>query len=48
LEALESLTIAGHVVRQKFQGDVTAKAFVLGLIDHTHSAATEFFEDAIV
>jgi hypothetical protein len=27
---------------------VTAKVFVLGLVDDTHSAATEFFENAVV
>ena len=42
-EALEGLTVIGHVIRQEFQSDMTAEVFVLGLIYHTHPAATEFF-----
>ena len=48
LEALECLTIVGDVVRQEFQRDVTAKALVLGLINHTHPATTKFFKNTIV
>jgi hypothetical protein len=48
LEALEGLTVVGDIVRQEFQRDVTAKAFVLGLIHDAHPAATKFFQDAIV
>ncbi|MGC1580657.1 MAG: hypothetical protein WA766_04195, partial [Candidatus Acidiferrales bacterium] len=48
LEALECLTIIGHVVRQEFQRDVAAQALVLGLVHHAHSTATKLFKDAIV
>jgi hypothetical protein len=48
LEALEGLTVVGDIVRQEFQRDVTAQAFVLGLIHDAHPAATKLFEDAIV
>jgi hypothetical protein len=47
-EALEGLTVIGDIVGQEFQRDVAAKIFVFGLIDHTHPAATEFLENAIV
>ena len=35
-------------VRKEFQGDEAVELGVLGLVDHSHAAATEFFEDAVV
>jgi hypothetical protein len=48
LETRESLRIARHILWQKFQRDEAAKARILGLVDDTHSATAEFFDDAVV
>src|SRR5882672_7864408 len=47
-KAFESLRVLQHVIRQKFQGDGAVEAGVQGLVDHTHSASTEFLYDAEV
>src|SRR5208282_710590 len=47
-EALQGLRVAGHVVGQKLESDKTAQACVLGLVNHAHSAATQFFQDAVM
>src|SRR6266576_4427081 len=47
-ETFQSLRITGNVVGQELQGDEAAKLGVLGLVDHTHSAAAQFLQDAIV
>jgi len=47
-ETLEGLTVIGNVVGQEFQRNVTPKVLVLGLVDYTHPAATEFFKNAVV
>ncbi|MGA8104984.1 MAG: hypothetical protein WB869_22710 [Candidatus Acidiferrales bacterium] len=38
-EAGESLRIFGNVVRQELQGDKAVQLYVLGLVDHAHTAA---------
>ncbi len=48
LKPAKRLRIARHFVRQKLQGDETMQPSVFGLIDNTHSAATELLDDAIV
>ena len=47
-ESLDRLRVLGNVVGQKFQGYTAAQAGVFGLVDHAHSAAAQFFQDAIV
>src|SRR5947209_427050 len=47
-ETFQSLRITGNVVGQELQGDEAAKLGVLGLVDHTHSAATQLLDDAVV
>jgi hypothetical protein len=47
-ETLQSLSILFHVIGKEFQSDDAVKADVQGLVDDTHSASTEFFQDAIV
>jgi hypothetical protein len=47
-KALQSLGILRHVFGQKLEGDGAVQASVLGFVDHTHSASTEFFNDAKV
>ena len=45
---LESLGIVNHIVRQEFQGDEAAEFGIFGFVDHTHPAAAELLNDAIV
>jgi len=37
-----------NIVGQEFQGDEPTKFRVLGLVDHTHSAPAQLFDDAVV
>jgi hypothetical protein len=48
LEAFECMLVAGQFVRQKLQSDQAAQLGVFGLVDDTHPAAPEIFENAIV
>ena len=48
LEAAECLRVFGHVVGQELEGDKAAELHVLGLVDHTHPAAAELLDDAVV
>ena len=41
-ETFESLAVTCGIVREKFESDKAAQASVFGLVDHTHSAATNF------
>ena len=47
-EALQSLWVLGEVFSKKLQCDEPPKLSVLGLVHHTHPAAAEFLDDAIV
>jgi hypothetical protein len=47
-EALERLPVVGYVVGKELKGDKAAETCVLGLIHHTHPAATELLDDAVV
>jgi hypothetical protein len=48
LEPGQSLRIAGHFVRKKFERDETVKARVFGFVHNTHSTTAEFLQDATV
>ena len=48
LETFESLRVAGEIFGEKFQRDETAELGVFGFVDDAHSAAAEFFQDAVV
>src|SRR3954452_12773646 len=48
LEAAERLRIAGHFVGQEFQSYKTVQPGVLSFIDHSHPAATELFDNAVM
>ena len=48
LQALESLSVLGELIRQELQGDAAAELEVLGLVDDAHAPASELREDAIV
>ena len=47
-KAFEGLWVFGKFVGKEFKSNETAKLGVLGLVNHTHPATTEFFENAIV
>jgi hypothetical protein len=40
--------IFGYVVRKEFQGDKPAELGVLGFVDHSHTSAAKFFNDAVM
>ncbi len=48
LEAFERLRIGGELVGKEFQSYQAAERGVFGLVHDPHSAATEFFEDAVM
>jgi hypothetical protein len=48
LETFQSLAVLGKMFWQKLQGDEAAKLGVFGLINHTHPAATQLLEDAVM
>jgi hypothetical protein len=47
-KALQSLAVLRKVFRKEFQCNKSVQAGVLGLVDHTHAPAAEFFEDTVV
>src|SRR5690348_9123460 len=47
-KSFKRLRIFGQFIGQKLQRDEAAKLGVLSLIDHTHPAAAELFEDVVV
>lgn len=44
----ECLWISGNFIRQELEGQKTMEPCVFGLVDHSHSAATQLFDTAIV
>ena len=48
LKTGQGLRVLGNIIGQKLQRDEAAEAWVLGLVDHTHAAAAEFLDDAVV
>jgi hypothetical protein len=47
-EAVKGLRVLGNIVRKEFQSDEAPKVGVLGFVDHTHPAAAELLDDAVV
>ena len=47
-KTFQSLWNLGQVVGKKFKRDKPAEGGILGLVDNTHAAATQRFEDSIV
>jgi hypothetical protein len=47
-EAFQGLAVFAELAGKKFKGNKAIEAGVLGFVDHTHPAPTEFFENAIV
>jgi len=48
MEALQDTLVVSYQFWQKLQGYKAAQFGVLGLIDHTHAAAAEGLDDAVV
>jgi hypothetical protein len=48
LESFQVLSVLGEFFRQELQRDGALEFGVLGLIDHTHTPATQLFYDAVV
>jgi hypothetical protein len=47
-KTFQGLGVLRDIVRKKFEGDKAAERGVLGFVDHTHAAATQFLDDAVV
>ena len=48
LEACQGLRVLRDLVGQEFQRDKAMQPGVLGFVNHTHPAAAELFNDAVV
>jgi len=48
LETRQSLRVFGNHIRQELQSHEAVELDVFGLVKHTHPAAAELFEDAVV
>ena len=48
LEPIERLGIVSEIVGKKFESDEAAEASVFSFVDDAHSAAAEFFDDAVM
>jgi hypothetical protein len=48
LKAAECLRVFGYVIGQELDGNKPAKLDIFGFVDHTHAAATELLDDAVV
>src|ERR1700729_1125008 len=48
LETAKRLRIPRHIVRQELQRHKAAELDIFSLVNHTHTAATESFHDAVV
>jgi hypothetical protein len=48
LKTRQRLWVFRHIVGQEFQRNESTQPCVLCLVDHTHAATAEFFEDAVV
>src|SRR5882672_5289080 len=48
LKTFERLGIAGELRRKKLQGDVAAEFEVFRLVNHSHTPASKFGQDAVV
>jgi hypothetical protein len=47
-ESAECLRIPSHIIRQELDSNKTMETSVLGLVHHTHTAAAELGNDAVV
>src|ERR1039458_8452776 len=47
-KSFQSLVIVGQVFGQEFKSNEAVKPYVLGLIDHSHSARAQLLDDAVM
>ena len=47
-EAFQRLWVVRDIVREKLDGDESTEHGVLGLVDDSHAATTQFFKDAVM
>ena len=48
LEAAQSLRVLRYIIGQEFESDEATEVGILGFVDHTHPAAAELLDDAVV
>ena len=48
LKALQSLRVAGDLLRQKLQGHAAPQLQIFRLVHHPHASATQQFQHAVV
>jgi hypothetical protein len=48
LKAGQCLRVPGDIIGQELQGHKTMEPGILGLVNHTHPATTQFLDDAVV
>ena len=48
LKSAEGLRVFGYVVGQELEGHKATEFDILGLVDHTHPTAAEFFDNAVM
>ena len=48
LEASQRLGVFGYFIGQKLQRDKSVEGYVLSLVDHTHPAAAQLLDDAVM
>jgi hypothetical protein len=47
-KSFQRLRVISHIIGKELQSDEASKMGVLGLVNHTHPAPAEFFDDAVV
>ena len=47
-ETFQRFCVLGDIIRKEFQGNKATELHVFGLVNNTHAAAAEFFQDAVV
>jgi hypothetical protein len=48
LETSQRLGVFGYFFGQKLQGNKSVEGYVLSLVDHTHPAAAQLLDDAVM
>ena len=48
LKVLQCLAVPGELLGQKFQGNISTQASVLGPVNHTHPSGTDLLQDFVV
>jgi hypothetical protein len=48
LESRPGVRVSSHIVREELQSNKPVQPQIFSLVDHTHTADTEFLHDAVV